>query len=829
MMKKRFNHKYFICTFAIYSPSMKFDTFNFKLFLIFFFAFPAIMNAQDAKILQKNLPLIKSKNDSIKLVALKKICWEYRDSDPKKGMDYGMQALEIAFKHKWNYHIAEIYNFIGIINRNLGNYDKALDFYFNSLQIYDDTVVNFPHAASLNNIGNLYYRMGFFKEALHFTTLAEQIFDKLNSQLGIAYVYNQYGIIYQKMDSTDKALNYHKNALRIRKSIAHKNGIATSYLHLSEIYLSKGKANKALSYLDSSIFIYKKIKSYNGIASCYLVYGEYFSLKKQITRAIHYYENALKIAKTISAVDIQLKALEKLKVIAISRNEADKALIYYQEYTKINDSLLNLRFGFQLAQLAKELELQNNIKINKLEADRKLSISRNKIKSQNEKIVIISCFAVILLILIITLLYYSQRLKKSLKILGNQNTEIQDKNEELKQLTEETRSQAEQLEKANEELEKLSIVARETNNAVIIADDKLELIWANESFSRFYGLSLEEFKRNKGNTLYDVSGNKDIKNFIDMAVASKKSISYSNEYKYRNGRTFWTQTSLTPIIDANNKLEKIIAIDSDITELKQAKDKIEFQNKEITSSISYAGQLQNALLPMKIFMDALIDEYFILYYPKDIVSGDFYWLTRKYNKNIIAIADCTGHGIPGAFMTALSITLLRNTIDKTRSNTPDILLNELRFNLIKTLHQRNKQGSMKDGFDISLIYFNPDNYLLEYAGANLPIVIVRNKKATLLKPDKMPIGVYEKDNQNFTLKSFQLQAGDMVYMFTDGFADQFGGEKNKKYMRKKLVNKLETISDFDLKLQKGNLAKEFMAWKGENEQVDDVLVYGFRV
>ena len=198
---------------------MKFNTFNFKLILIFFFAFPVILTAQDAKILQKNSPLIKSKNDSVRLVALKKICWEYRDSDPKKGMDYGMQALEIALRHKWKYHIAEIYNFIGVINRNIGNYDKALDSYFKSSQTYNDTVINFPHAAAYNNIGNLYYRMGFFHEALHFTTLSEKIFNKLNSPLGKAYVYNQYGIIFQKMDSISKALSYHKKALAIRKNI----------------------------------------------------------------------------------------------------------------------------------------------------------------------------------------------------------------------------------------------------------------------------------------------------------------------------------------------------------------------------------------------------------------------------------------------------------------------------------------------------------------------------------------------------------------------------------------------------------------------------------
>jgi PAS domain S-box-containing protein len=807
--------------------------FKFKFFLGFTLVFLIANNfasGQEQSVLKKYLPQLESKDDSLKVRALAALCWEYRDSDPKKAMEYGFEALKLAQNKPIDSLYAEINNYLGVINRNMGNYDKALTYFFSAIKVYSDTTFEFPYAAAINNIGNIYYRLGLYNDALKFTLSSYSIFNQMNSQEGIAYNYNQLGEIYQELDSIDKALAYHEMALKIREKIKHKNGVATSYMHLAEIYLLQKKIDKAFQYANISQKKYEAIGSINGSASCDFLLGDIYLEQTNISKAEQSYQKALIKAKKINASDIQLRALKKLATIAGLKNESELSLNYFQKYSKLNDSLKNVRLGFQLAQLSKELEMNQNLKLAKSDAKHQIELREIKLKDQEQRINIINSYIGVLIIMIIAIILYTIILRRTVKKLELQKSLISDKNHELYQQAEEIKSQTEMLLKANEDLEKLSIVARETDNVVLITNEELEIIWANDSFSRFYGFTLDEFKMTLGAKLYEVSGNERILDYVETVKETRESIVYSNQYKHKNGNILWTQTVLTPVFHPiTDKLDKLIAIDSDITELKKAKDYIDFQNKEITSSISYASRLQKALMPLPIYADALLENHFILYYPKDIVSGDFYWFDKKDNKTIIAVADCTGHGIPGAFMTALSITLLRNTIAACHKNHPEDVLFNLRNSVIKTLHQRNESGSLKDGFDISLAYIDFERMELEFSGANLPLLLIRNGIAHYYKPDKMPIAIYDKDNEAFRRQTIKLEKGDMLYMFTDGFMDQFGGPNEKKYYRKRLIRYLETISDKDAIQQKRLLSKEFIVWKGDHQQIDDVLLVGFRV
>jgi ligand-binding sensor domain-containing protein/serine phosphatase RsbU (regulator of sigma subunit) len=258
------------------------------------------------------------------------------------------------------------------------------------------------------------------------------------------------------------------------------------------------------------------------------------------------------------------------------------------------------------------------------------------------------------------------------------------------------------------------------------------------------------------------------------------------------------------------------------------RDQIMLQKKEITDSIKYAERIQKATLPPENFTNKIISDSFVLFKPKDIVSGDFYWVGETENKLIIAAADCTGHGVPGAFMSMLGISFLNKIVNEKGIDKSDEILNRLRSNVIDQLHQSQEDDQSKDGMDLALVSIDKHSLTLEFSGANNPMYLIRNKTDEIFKPDKMPIAIFD-IMDSFSSTTVEMQKGDVYYIFSDGFADQFGGDNMKKLKYKPFREKLTEISHLPMKEQKQILDDFFSEWKGNLEQIDDVLVIGFRI
>lgn len=289
---------------------------------------------------------------------------------------------------------------------------------------------------------------------------------------------------------------------------------------------------------------------------------------------------------------------------------------------------------------------------------------------------------------------------------------------------------------------------------------------------------------------------------------------------------------------------------------------IEEKHKEITDSINYAERIQRSFLASKNLLDHHLlspsgggaeggGGYFVFFQPKDVVSGDFYWASKLNNGNFaLCCADSTGHGVPGAIMSILNISSLEKAIETETS--PDKILFKTREIIIDRLKKDGSSDGGKDGMDCSLLVFNQDKTQLSFSSANNPVFIVRRTPphsspsersgevgvpelvesvAELVeaKPDKMPVGKHEKDQTPFTLQTVQLQKGDVIYTLTDGFPDQFGGDKGKKYMIKNLKGFFLTIAHLPMQEQEERLNEEFIAWKGANEQIDDVCIIGVKI
>jgi len=286
--------------------------------------------------------------------------------------------------------------------------------------------------------------------------------------------------------------------------------------------------------------------------------------------------------------------------------------------------------------------------------------------------------------------------------------------------------------------------------------------------------------------------------------------------------------------------ERGVLLEKQSSELKEKNEEltvlneaISKQKNEIVDSISYAKRIQSAMLPPDIYVTELLNESFIFYKPRDIVSGDFYWI-KQINQYIILIAaDCTGHGVPGALMSMLGISHLNEIVHRREITQANQILNELRKRIKFALRQHGQRDEAKDGIDMALCVLDSKNMTMQYSGANNPLYLIRDEDGVPelkeIKADRMPIGFYHGKDRTFTNHDIQLEIGDTFYLFTDGFMDQKGGKENKKLMSRKFKSLLLEIHDRPMFDQQDILDKTLSDWMGSNSQMDDILVVGVRV
>jgi serine phosphatase RsbU (regulator of sigma subunit) len=275
------------------------------------------------------------------------------------------------------------------------------------------------------------------------------------------------------------------------------------------------------------------------------------------------------------------------------------------------------------------------------------------------------------------------------------------------------------------------------------------------------------------------------------------------------------------------ELRRIIRLRT--AEIRVQKEKIEAINRDIMDSIQYAQKIQTALLPPGDYIDSFFPERFILYMPRNVVSGDFYWVVGSDGKVITVTADCTGHGVPGAMMSMLGMAFLKEIIGKEQNLHSDEILSLLRSEIVQSLRQTGETGERKDGMDLALCILDNENLKLEYSGANMPLYIIRNGELQTIGSDRMPIGISTFMSTSFTRHTIDVNKGDILYTFSDGFEDQFGGPHNKKFMIRNLRSLLSAIHSNPLQQQKDILQRTLTDWMGSNFQVDDILVMGIKV
>jgi PAS domain S-box-containing protein len=727
----------------------------------------------------------------------------------------------INYSDNYSTLVGNTYFLKGRIKYNEGNYFKALDYFTEAQTIYDSIKNNHLYTKINIDIGNVYAQQGQFNKAKNYYQHALDMAILRNEPKIEASALNNMAIMYKKENKLDEALNYLKKALKIKEELNLYISVALTLSNIGDLHAEKNEFSEALYYHNKAIKIKEKHNDMSGIGHSYNRIGLiYFKMER-------YYDaiNTLTKAQEILVEIDYLKGLqENYKTLAQVYSKMRMFKNAFENEEKYSDLTEKLFNEFTTAQIEEVRIKYENEKKNKEIA--LLQKENELIENQINKQRIVRLLLIILLfssVLVIFLFYNRFRIKKSANsLLSRQNKEIKQKNEEIE-------SQSEYLSNLNKELEKLSIVASKTDNAIMILDSKTNIEWVNEGFTRMYGYTLQEIKNNKNKELIGSLANLDIKDIVNIWYGEKKTISIETLNTTKSGEQVWSQSTITPITNKEKNVQFLVVIESDITALKKAGEEITRKSNELLSSIEYAKKIQQAFMPKANSLKNNFKDHFVFLRPRDVVSGDFYWFSEIKDKFILAAADCTGHGVPGAFMSLIGINFLNQIIINEEIIKPNEILNKLRKNVSTSLNKFNKEVITRDGMDISIIVLDKDKKKLEYAGAMSTMYINRKKEIIELSGDKMPIGYDEFINEKYTAHQIDLEENDTLYLFTDGYPDQFGGKNNKKFKYSNFKELFKQISDQPLNYQKELISNTYVEWKGINEQVDDILIIGLKI
>ncbi len=707
--------------------------------------------------------------------------------------------------------IASCYGNIGYAYSELNNYPLAIEYYLKALKLSKEISKPDMIATQYNNMGEIYRIIGRYDEAINLYKKCIKIYDVKKDTLSLAYIYNNLATVYKKQGKYNSALTYYNKALSIMQIKNDNRSIATILSNIGVVYqewdrhkLSLDFFKKALKYDEKSNNIIGKAIRYNNIASS-------FEKLNMLDSALRYYDISYNIFSKYNLHNYAATIKTNKANLYIQNNNYSKAIKLLEES----------------ADIFKEIKNNSNL----IKTYYKLAYTYYKQKKYSQvKTYLDKCISQAKEINNLSTLSDAYKLYADMYALQNnyanaykyllQFIDIKDSifsNDNMKQI--------------NSFQVKYNTIAQENKIKLLENENKIKTLKTKKQEV--------EIQKQKIITYITIFGFVIIGIFLILILRQYKAKKRSHDILKRK----------------NNEIKRQaeeIAIQRDL--VIEQKDLITEQTKYLTDSINYARHIQQAVLPSKEQITELFKNHFIIYKPLDIISGDFYWV-RSYEYNnkkykAIVVADSTGHGVPGAFMSMLGLTSINDIFtDMLKENTPAYVLNNLRIKVISALNQYGKIGEAKDGMDVSIAIICEEDKTLQFSGANHDLLlltknekniysnnIVRQKDGRYLyrfKGDRMPVGISNRLKNSFTSITINYSEGDIIYMKTDGYTDQFGGPNSKKFKSKKLYDLLIDISSDNIEQHKIILETELNKWmnysNSHKNQIDDILFVGIKL
>jgi len=571
--------------------------------------------------------------------------------------------------------------------------------------------------------------------------------------------------------SVEEKMNTYKEQAQTYQREGNSIQEAENYNKIAYLYWENGMLNQAIDYFSRSLEINKQINNQNGIKTIYYNIGLIYADKEEYQQAVENFRQGMEYARNLKQKGGIYTGLINQASALKNLSQHKQAVTILNEALSYAQELNNLKlvrtcYGMLAENYEALGDSENAMKYFDLFATVDKHVKAEQIKTIEEK--------------------SKEEIRKAEADKAQSQKELSERSSELEQ-TKQTLQQTKELtEKQKLELEL---------NRLIISEKEAEL-------------------RNKRLIIYGI--------LLIFVVILFFSILVYRQFQAKK--------------KANEKLaEQNVQIFKQKEEIEKQRDLANKQKMDITDSIEYAKRIQTALLPPLSFIRRSLPEHFILFKPRDIVSGDFYWMMNKDDKIIIAAADCTGHGVPGAFMSVLGTAFLNEIVNKIVENKhvyslqANEILNQLRSYIIESLHQSGTDNESKDGIDIALCIIDPAKQKLQFAGAHNPLYLIRNNELKIFKGDRMPVSIHQKAHKSFTNHEIDFFKDDVIYIFSDGFVDQIGGPKKRKFMSGNFKELLLKIHEKPMDVQEQILEKTFEEWKGDYIQLDDILVIGIKL
>lgn len=603
----------------------------------------------------------------------------------------------------------------------------------------------------------------------------------------------------------ETALNYGKQAERLSKELGFDNGYTKSLSEQGEACYYLGKYDEAIDYYLKAIQEYESVNNFKGIAGVENNIGAVFFNQNKLEEALAHYNKA--IIYSGKANDKRGITTAKVNIgnIYFASDDLDKALIYYKDALILKEEL-NDRGGIALI-----LNNLGNVYGTKGDFEKSRDYFIRSLKINEE---LGNLYTVSMTLNNIGLLYQME----------------------------------------GDSTEALNYMRRSLYSAYAIqAKDLIKdaYLAMSEAYAQFnnYKAAFKVYKKyiEVKDSLINEESNRNIQELKEKYNSAKNekqiALQQSEIIREQEFKTslYWIISLIAFVLVLvillsvylvklnKERREKNEQLESQKNIIQEKNLELYDKNKNITDSITYASRIQTAILPPDLLLKTAFAESFVFYEPKDIVSGDFYWMDHHSDYTLFAVADCTGHGVPGAFVSIAGSNLLTEAVTIHQLRCPSKILHELNKGLARMLHQDSRIDSVRDGMDIALCVFDRKRGVVEFAGAFNPMWIIRNGELMEFDGNKFPVGDYvENDKVEFKKIELQIEKGDLLYIFSDGYPDQFGGSLGKKLKYSGFKKILLSLVGLPMKEQKEVLIKEFYNWKGELEQLDDICVMGIR-
>lgn len=749
----------------------------------------------------------ESQADSNRVKALHKVVRkDYLFSQPDSAFYLSQVEYDFAKSKGLQLYMSEALNHQGLAHYFQGNYTVAVDYFTQSLDIKNEIGDKKGMAGLLSNMGMIYMKQGEYTKALDYYSRSLSTRREVKDEKGISESYNNMGVVFKKQGDYANAIDYYTRSLRIKEKANDKKGMASSLNNIGTIFKLQQNFSKALEYYNRSLVIKEEINDKNGMSASLTNIGLVFLEKGdhiynngkpdlaflKYDTAMNYFSRSLVIEKEVGSKGGMAGTLSNIGMVYMKQGLAarnvgndtkaikkyNRAIEYHQRCLTICEEIGN-KYGLAVS--------LNNIGI----------IHQKK----GEPLKAIT---------------YNTRALSIAKEIGS-SVEIKKAAGALYKSYKSTGKIKSALEMYELHISyKDSIQSEENQKAVIRQEFKYEYE------KKAYADSIKQAEEDKLTQATIKAQNAQIKQEKTQRYALYGGVGVLllfGGFMFNRFRVTKRQKNLIQKQKAEVELQK--------NEAEHQKNLVQEKNTEILDSINYAKRLQEAILPPQKLVKQWLTNSFILYKPKDIVAGDFYWMETVEDTVFFAAADCTGHGVPGAMVSVVCSNALSKAVIEEGISDPGKILDRTRELVIERFGR--SEENIQDGMDIALCSLHTQTQTLHYSGAHNPLWIIRKegKEVEEIKADKQPIGRYTTSDP-FTTHEIQLNEGDSIYIFSDGFPDQFGGEKGKKYKSGNFKKFLLSIQEKDMDEQRELIGKEFESWKGKLEQLDDVCVIGFR-